>query len=66
MRPIARGIVRYRKLVLLLAVILLIPALLGTAATRINYDILTYLPPELDLVFPFHAPIIAAACENSK
>lgn len=45
---IARGIVRHRKLVLVLAVLLLIPALLGAAATRINYDILTYLPPELD------------------
>lgn len=30
------------------AILLLIPALLGAAATRINYDILTYLPPELD------------------
>lgn len=48
METIARGIVRHRKLVLVLAILLLIPALLGTAATRINYDILTYLPPELD------------------
>lgn len=48
METIARGIVRHRKLVLALAVVLLLPALLGAAATRINYDILTYLPPELD------------------
>lgn len=48
METIARGIVRFRKAVLAIAVLLLIPALLGTAATRINYDILTYLPPELD------------------
>lgn len=48
MERIARGIVRHRKLVLAVAVLLLIPALLGAAATRINYDILTYLPPELD------------------
>ncbi len=48
MEKIARGIVRHRKLVLALAVLLLVPALLGAAATRINYDILTYLPPELD------------------
>ena len=48
MRAIANGIVRHRKLVLLLALLLLIPALFGMAATRINYDILTYLPPELD------------------
>jgi len=48
LETIARGIVRHRKLVLVLAVLLLIPSLLGTVATRINYDILTYLPPELD------------------
>ena len=48
MERIAYGIVRHRKLVLAIAVLLLIPALLGAAATRINYDILTYLPPELD------------------
>lgn len=48
MERIARGIVRHRKLVLIVAVLLLIPSLLGAAATRINYDILTYLPPELD------------------
>ncbi len=48
MEKIARGIVRHRKLVLILAVLLLIPSLLGAVATRINYDILTYLPPELD------------------
>lgn len=48
METIAKGIVRFRKAVLAAAVLLLIPALIGTAATRINYDILTYLPPELD------------------
>ncbi|NBJ88491.1 efflux RND transporter permease subunit [Acutalibacter sp. 1XD8-36] len=48
MERIAQGIVRRRGLVLAAAILLLIPALLGAAATRINYDILTYLPPELD------------------
>ena len=48
MEQFARGIARRRKLVLALAVLLLIPSLLGAAATRINYDVLTYLPPELD------------------
>ncbi len=48
MEKISQAIVRHRKLVLTIAVLLLIPALLGAAATRINYDILTYLPPELD------------------
>ena len=39
---------RLRKLILTVAVLLLIPSALGAVATRINYDILTYLPPELD------------------
>ena len=30
------------------AVLLLIPSVFGAAGTYINYDILTYLPPELD------------------
>ena len=48
MKKIAQGIVRLRKLILTVAIILLIPSVIGAAATRINYDILTYLPPELD------------------
>ena len=48
MKKIAQGIVRLRKLILTVAVLLLIPSALGAVATRINYDILTYLPPELD------------------
>ena len=48
MEAIARGIVKCRKLVLVIAVALLIPSVIGAIATRINYDILTYLPPELD------------------
>ena len=48
MEGFARWVVRRRKLVLVLAVVLLVPSVLGALATRINYDILTYLPPELD------------------
>lgn len=48
MERFARFIVRRRKAVLVLAVLLLIPSVLGAVGTYINYDILTYLPPELD------------------
>lgn len=48
MEKFARAVVRKRKLILLIAVLLLIPADFGAAGTYINYDILTYLPPELD------------------
>lgn len=48
MEKFARAVVQKRKLILLIAVLLLIPAAFGAAGTYINYDILTYLPPELD------------------
>lgn len=38
------------KIILIVAVILIIPSLFGMAATEINYDILSYLPDELDSV----------------
>ena len=57
----AHLLTRRPKLVVVVALLLLIPSLIGMAATRINYDILTYLPPELDsskgealLEEPFH------------
>ena len=45
---IANWLTRKPKLVALAAVLLLIPSLIGYAATRINYDILSYLPEELE------------------
>ncbi len=48
MEKLARLIVRHRKWVLTIAVLLLIPSAVGALLTRINYDILTYLPDDLD------------------
>lgn len=48
MERFARWIVKHRKTVLVIAVLLLIPSIFGAIGTYINYDILTYLPPELD------------------
>ena len=48
MKKIAQGIVRLRKLILAVAILLLIPSAIGAVATRINYDVLTYLPQDLD------------------
>ena len=36
------------KLILVLAVLLLIPSVFGALGTSLNYDILTYLPKNLD------------------
>lgn len=43
-------IVKRRKLVLILSLLLLIPSVFGILGTRINYDMLTYLPKNLDTV----------------
>lgn len=44
----AKALTRKPKLVLAIAVAVLVLCIFGSAATRINYDILTYLPPDLD------------------
>lgn len=44
---IAKKLTRKPKLVALAAVLMLIPSLIGYAVTRINYDILSYLPQDL-------------------
>lgn len=61
LEKIARALTRRPKLVVTIAVALLIPSLLGAACTRINYDILSYLPQDVDsakgealLEEPFH------------
>ncbi|WP_455538548.1 efflux RND transporter permease subunit [Terrisporobacter sp.] len=47
MGKIAEKIVKYNKLILLFAVILLVPSIFGYFNTGINYDILSYLPDDL-------------------
>lgn len=43
-------VVKYRKFILALAVILIIPALIGMFNTRVNYDMLNYLPDSMETV----------------
>ena len=43
-------IVKYRVPILLLTMLLMIPALLGMVNTRINYDMLNYLPEDMETV----------------
>ncbi|MBQ5523276.1 MAG: hypothetical protein IIT86_10800, partial [Oscillospiraceae bacterium] len=47
---IAKKIVQLRVPILVLAVLLLIPSVFGMAKTRINYDMLTYLPEDMETV----------------
>ena len=46
----AKKIVQLRVPILVLAVLLLIPSVFGMANTRINYDMLTYLPKDMETV----------------
>lgn len=43
-----KGVVKLRIPILIASIILLFPAALGYFHTRVNYDILTYLPKEID------------------
>ncbi len=43
-----RFIAKHRVLILIIAVLLMIPSVFGYVATRVNYDILTYLPDNID------------------
>lgn len=42
--------VKYRIPILIVSLFLRIPSVLGMAGTRINYDMLDYLPADMDIV----------------
>ena len=46
----AKAIVKHRVAILVLGILLLIPSVFGMMATRINYDMLDYLPGDMDTV----------------
>ena len=45
-----KWIAKHRFIILLLGILLLIPSFIGMAKTRINYDLLSYLPESLETV----------------
>lgn len=50
MHKFGKAICKHRKLILIFALFLLVPSLIGIKATRINYDILIYLPSEVETI----------------
>ena len=46
----SKAVVKCRIPILIVALILMVPSVLGMAATRINYDMLNYLPDDMDTV----------------
>lgn len=62
LKKIAHWLTDKPVIILIVALIALVFSFIGAAATRINYDILTYLPPDFDsskgeklLEEPFHS-----------
>ncbi len=47
---LSKAVVKNRVLILIVALLLLIPSVLGMANTRINYDMLDYLPEDMETV----------------
>ncbi len=45
-----KAVVKCRVVILIAAVVLLVPSVLGMIFTRVNYDMLNYLPEDLDTV----------------
>lgn len=43
-----KGVVKYRILILIITVALMVPSVFGMLKTRINYDMLTYLPEDIE------------------
>ena len=48
MNKFSNFVVKNKKIILLLSLILLIPAIIGYAGTKTNYDILVYLPSDIE------------------
>ena len=47
---VGKWITKHKNIILLLMVLLLIPAGIGYISTRVNYDVLSYLPKTLETV----------------
>ena len=47
---VGKWITKHKNIILLITVILLIPAGIGYLSTRVNYDVLSYLPKSLETV----------------
>lgn len=50
MITLGKWITKHKNIILLVAVILLVPSAIGYVTTRVNYDVLSYLPATLETV----------------
>ena len=50
MNRFARFVCKHKTIIVIIALLLIIPSIIGYKATKINYDILVYLPEDLETV----------------
>ncbi|MCI8965083.1 MAG: MMPL family transporter [Clostridia bacterium] len=50
MEKFGKIVCKLRKLIIIIALLLIIPSVLGMMSTRINYDILIYLPEDIETI----------------
>ncbi len=50
MIKLSKAIVKHRSLILIIAAVLIIPSVIGMVGTRINYDMLSYLPDDIETI----------------
>lgn len=50
MPKLAKAICKHKKLILITTLLLLIPSIIGIKNTKINYDILVYLPEDIETI----------------
>ncbi|MCI8481914.1 MAG: MMPL family transporter, partial [Clostridia bacterium] len=50
MQKLGEWICKHRKVILIIALLLMIPSIIGMKLTRINYDILVYLPEDIETI----------------
>ena len=50
MVKVGKWIAKHRVLMLIIGFLLIIPSVIGMAKTRVNYDLLSYLPEHLETV----------------
>ena len=54
MNKFGKAVVRCRVVILITSILLLVPAVFGYIRTRVNYDVPTYLPKEIEKIGRAH------------
>lgn len=49
-KNVRKMVTRHKNIILLIACVLLVPSVIGYVSTRVNYDVLSYLPNTLETV----------------